>query len=726
MYDCLEVVGLRKQIHGLHGVDAVVLLEPFQVARQRCRVARNINETWDGEGDECVEDFSGAAARRIEDGDIEVALLGGKTSHGIARRGGNDLDVRQAEGLGVAAAIFGGQARLLDGGDFFDATGDRQRQVTNAGVEVENDIFLSEGSQLEHGIDQRHVAAVGDLRERPGPGDERQIGDGANDDALVAPDAAPGAAVQDDATDIKRSAFERQPLAHAVAVVGHELAFDLADKHDSLGTAARHDFNAMHEAGDTAEQATRRRNGGIDLRCGEEAVIDRHQGVAAAGNETDVAVFRAQGEAVTVAKLLGGADAGAHRRFGNPGMPRQMIAQIVLFGAQLRVVLDVLPRAAAAERQKPARWLSALGARFDDAFGVREGEGATVLAYDDVDVLARYDTPDEDNLAVETPDAVWPVTEIIDVDSLRHAAWLSLQSRWCNHGRRLPREQAWTTHVAETRRNAMSERPSGLMPSAGWAVLHLYYRIDRSRWRLLADRPAAVEEFTTWLRKVCAEEGLQLMLLAGVTKSDFGLIAVHADLWRIQQLTQEVAATAFGSCLQQVYEFLSLSEASEYITNELDWSRSLIEEQKLDPASPEFSQRIGQLRKRTAMYSGARLHPQLPDASYPMVCFYPMAKSRRDIDNWYRLDFDTRKKLMLQHGNSGRRFADRVTQLITTCTGIDDWEWGVTLFSKDPKAIRDIVYELRYDEASARYGMFGSFYISLRFEPDQLPQVLHI
>ena len=103
-----------------------------------------------------------------------------------------------------------------------------------------------------------------------------------------------------------------------------------------------------------------------------------------------------------------------------------------------------------------------------------------------------------------------------------------------------------------------------------------------------------------------------------------------------------------------------------------------------------------------------------------------MAKARGGQHNWYRLGFEERKQYMIAHGNAGRRYADRVTQLITTCTGIDDWEWGVTLFSRDLKAIRDIVYELRYDPASALYGLFGSFYIGIRFQPDQLAAVLKL
>lgn len=256
--------------------------------------------------------------------------------------------------------------------------------------------------------------------------------------------------------------------------------------------------------------------------------------------------------------------------------------------------------------------------------------------------------------------------------------------------------------------------------------MHLFYRIDRARWRGLtaAERTAAVGEFSAWLEERAGEEGLQLVPFAGVTKADVGFMAVHPDLWRLQQLGQEIPASAFGAYLTPAYSFLSLTEASEYITTEIDWAKLLIGEQKLDPAAPEFATRIAALRKRTALYADSRLHPRLPD-TYPVLCFYPMAK-RRGRNNWYRLSFDERKQYMIAHGNAGRRYADRVTQLITTCTGIDDWEWGVTLFARDLKAIRDIVYELRYDPASALYGVFGAFYVGIRFQPEQLATVLRL
>lgn len=269
--------------------------------------------------------------------------------------------------------------------------------------------------------------------------------------------------------------------------------------------------------------------------------------------------------------------------------------------------------------------------------------------------------------------------------------------------------------------------PDALVPSRGWTVSHWFYRVDRARWLALADseRDGAIAELRAWLTGAVAEEGMQLVPLALVGKGDVAFMAVHPDLRRHQQLGQEIAATALGACLEPVYTFLSISEASEYVTNEADWARTLIEEQKVDPASADFTARMESFRARIGAYTDARLHPRLPD-NFPIVCFYPMAKAREAGRNWYTLPFEERKKLMQGHGDSGRRYASRITQLITSATGLDDWEWGVTLFARDLKAIRDVVYEMRFDEASARYGLFGAFYVGVRFTPEELPGILRL
>jgi peroxiredoxin len=111
----------------------------------------------------------------------------------------------------------------------------------------------------------------------------------------------------------------------------------------------------------------------------------------------------------------------------------------------------------------------------------------------------------------------------------------------------------------------------------------------------------------------------------------------------------------------------------------------------------------------------ARLYPRLPPEGKRAICFYPMSKRRGsgENDNWYALDFEDRKRLMIDHGKSGRRFAGRIVQLITGSTGLDDFEWGVTLFGVYPDDLKDTVYTMRFDEASARFAEFGPFFAGI-------------
>ncbi len=125
----------------------------------------------------------------------------------------------------------------------------------------------------------------------------------------------------------------------------------------------------------------------------------------------------------------------------------------------------------------------------------------------------------------------------------------------------------------------------------------------------------------------------------------------------------------------------------------------------------EYSQHLPEDRRRP------RLYPVLPPAGLPNWCFYPMLKRRGDRYNWYALPYDERERLMYGHGASGRKFAGRVIQLVTGATGLSEWEWGVTLFAQRPDDIKDVVYTLRYDEASARYAEFGRFYVGMLSDP---------
>ncbi len=114
--------------------------------------------------------------------------------------------------------------------------------------------------------------------------------------------------------------------------------------------------------------------------------------------------------------------------------------------------------------------------------------------------------------------------------------------------------------------------------------------------------------------------------------------------------------------------------------------------------------------RREPLMRRQRLTPDFP--TWPATCFYPMNKKRQVGENWFTLEFAVRNRLMAEHARSGMLFAGKVTQLITVALGLDDWEWGVTLWATNPSYLKDIVYRMRFDEASARYAEFGPFYVS--------------
>jgi peroxiredoxin len=158
-------------------------------------------------------------------------------------------------------------------------------------------------------------------------------------------------------------------------------------------------------------------------------------------------------------------------------------------------------------------------------------------------------------------------------------------------------------------------------------------------------------------------------------KADLCLLALGPDQWRLRGFQTEIVAAG----LDIVDSYVSLTEVSEY-------AEGMPEERKQ-----------------------ARLYPQLPPEGKPAFCFYPMSKRRGPEHNWFELPYEAREQLMLGHGGVGRTFAGRVLQLVTGSTGIDDHEWGVTLFGVHPDDLKQCVYTMRFDEASARYAEFGPF-----------------
>lgn len=211
---------------------------------------------------------------------------------------------------------------------------------------------------------------------------------------------------------------------------------------------------------------------------------------------------------------------------------------------------------------------------------------------------------------------------------------------------------------------------SGSQPSVGLGVLHLFCVATP-----MADRDgvlAAVKQ---------AEAGGDQVIPVAILghKADVAFMALGDDLWRLRRLQTDLQQAG----LDIVDSFVSLTELSEYAQGVPDDMKQ------------------------------ARLYPQLPPADKPAWCFYGMSKRRTAEANWYLLSFDERVELMKEHGVSGRKFAGRLTQLITASTGVDDYEWGVTLFAVHPDVLKEVVYTMRFDQASARYGEFGPFYTGL-------------
>jgi len=240
------------------------------------------------------------------------------------------------------------------------------------------------------------------------------------------------------------------------------------------------------------------------------------------------------------------------------------------------------------------------------------------------------------------------------------------------------------------------------MPSIGWGVLHLFYRVDRAR---AEHEPGGAKRIADAVSSL-EGDGHQALCMAMLGhKADLGVMALGPDLARLQAFQADL----LGAPLEPVWSYVSLTELSEYGATEDDERTRLAAEEHLEGAA--LDERLATWRERIEHYREQRLHPRLP--AKQVCCFYPMSKRRTAGENWYELPFAQRKELMGGHARVGRSYAGRVLQLITGSTGIDDWEWGVTLLADDVVALKEIVYEMRFDPVSARYADFGPFFTGL-------------
>src|SRR6185437_16578333 len=182
------------------------------------------------------------------------------------------------------------------------------------------------------------------------------------------------------------------------------------------------------------------------------------------------------------------------------------------------------------------------------------------------------------------------------------------------------------------------------------------------------------------------------------------------------QIELEIAQTRFCDFLTQTHSYVSVVELGLYESSRKTYEAASAK--NYAQHSPEWNAEIAASLQRGAEAMVSRIYPAVPDAKY--LCFYPMDRKREPGANWYTVPFAERQRMMHEHGMIGRRYGDQVKQIISGSIGMDDWEWGVDLFAEDPVAFKKLIYEMRFDEVSAIYALFGQFYIGVRLPVEKL------
>ena len=263
----------------------------------------------------------------------------------------------------------------------------------------------------------------------------------------------------------------------------------------------------------------------------------------------------------------------------------------------------------------------------------------------------------------------------------------------------------------------------GLSPAGGgWHSSHLYYSFDRKALRQLTaeERSAGCRDLLAALDPAGddAPIRLQTSIVSG-HKADFGMMLLDPDPLKIDRVHQRLMASQLGPALVPTYSFVSMTEISEYVQSAEQFGERLVAE-GMDPASGEYQARLKGYADRLVEMNRQRLTPDFPP--YRAMCFYPMNKKRKVGENWFLLSKEERSRLMIEHARSGMAFAGKVSQLITVGLGLEDWEWGVTLWAANPEYLKEIVYRMRFDEASARYAEFGPFIASYVSSAEEILQ----
>jgi peroxiredoxin len=256
----------------------------------------------------------------------------------------------------------------------------------------------------------------------------------------------------------------------------------------------------------------------------------------------------------------------------------------------------------------------------------------------------------------------------------------------------------------------------------GASMLHQMMRVRWAAWRSLpAGERAEILSDGTDALKAMEGAGSAMFSLLG-HKGDLMLVHFRPGFDTLGDAERSLTRLRLWDYLEQTTSYLSVVELGLYDST-LKVYASLAE-RRIAPHSPEWNAEIEETlsRQRTAMQP--RLYPEMPGHKY--ICFYPMDRRRGESKNWYELPMAERQRQMQEHGEVGRRYAGAVKQIISGSIGFDDWEWGVDLFAEDPLVFKRLIYEMRFDQVSAVYALFGTFYVGQRMAAGDLEKMLAV
>lgn len=274
-----------------------------------------------------------------------------------------------------------------------------------------------------------------------------------------------------------------------------------------------------------------------------------------------------------------------------------------------------------------------------------------------------------------------------------------------------------STPAGQPQRHSEPLPEPSVIPTSGWHCGHFFYRFRRDQVDTAIPK-ANQQQLIAALDTVASEAPARLgSYWVSGHRADFGVMVMDPDPAKVDDIHQQILAPGLGQFIEAQWSFVSLSEVSEYVPTVERFRERLIAGGAA-PESPELTAKVSAYERRLPMMNEQRLRPDFPD--WPSACFYPMNKSRVVGANWFCEPFSRRNAMMAEHAQSGMAFAGKVSQLISVGVGLDDWEWMVTLWGRNPEYLKEIVYKMRFDQASAKYAEFGPFYVGYKATAQQI------